>query len=54
MLMQETDFLKERRSFMLLLSLTAHIAVYNLLPVLFLISFMAIKIIHRCFCSSSK
>lgn len=41
-----TDFLKERRSFMLLLCFTAYIAVYDLLPRLFLISFVAVKIIQ--------
>lgn len=49
-----TSFLKERRSFMLLLSFATRIAVYNLSPVLFLISFVAMKIIQWWFCSSSK
>lgn len=48
-----TNFLKER-FFMLLLSFAACIAVYHLLPLLFLVSFMVVKIIKCWFCSSSK
>lgn len=50
----KTDFLKVRRSFVLLLCFAVHIAVQTLLPVLFLIRFVAVKIIQWCFCSSSK
>lgn len=33
---------------------TADTTVYNVLPVLFLIPFVAVEIIQRCICSSSK
>lgn len=40
------DFLKVRRAFLLLLCFAAHIAAQNLLPVLFFIPFVAVKIVQ--------